>query len=168
MKLKIFILGLLLLSGCATPYQSDWINGGYSSAQIDNNIFIVNFKGNGFTSSETALDYTLLRCAELALEHGYNYFVIIDSNQYNKTSSHTTPTTYSTNYNSHTNFNNYRYGTNAYTYGTATTTKYGGQTYTISKPRAKNTIACFEAKPTGFAYNAAFLKKYLMQKHGLN
>ncbi|WP_421903408.1 CC0125/CC1285 family lipoprotein [Maridesulfovibrio sp.] len=170
MKLRfVYILALfLILAGCATPYQSDWINGGYTSTQLDQNVFVVSFKGNGFTKSDTAVDYTLLRCSELTLENGYKYFVIIDSSQDNKTSSYTTPKTYRTDFNSRTNINNYGYGTSAYTYGTATTMESGGQTFTTSKPRIKNTIVCFKNKPAGFAYNAELLNKSLKQKHNLN
>ena len=41
-----------------------------------------------------------------------------------------------------------------------------GQTYNYSKPRASNTIVCFEEKPeSGFSYDAAFIKESLMKKH---
>ncbi len=75
--------GLLLLAcSCVTGYQPyAWHNpsGGYSDAQLSDNVFRVSFLGNGVTSYERASDFALLRASELALEHGYSYFVIEDS-----------------------------------------------------------------------------------------
>jgi hypothetical protein len=39
------------------------------------------FKGNGYTSRERATDFNLLRCAEVCLENGYKYFVIVDGKE---------------------------------------------------------------------------------------
>ncbi len=98
------IAAILILSGCATDYQRqettlvEWWDGyGYSSTQIDTNVFQVTFKGNAYTGRDRANDFALLRSAELALENGYEYFVIIDTQQYSKNSSYTTPTTSTTN-----------------------------------------------------------------------
>ena len=68
----------LLLFGCATTYQSDGATGGYSETQLDENVFVVHFSGNGFTKKARAADFALLRSSELTLEHGYKYFVIIE------------------------------------------------------------------------------------------
>jgi hypothetical protein len=153
----IYILSLaLVLSSCATAYQKEGATGGYTETQLDTNVFQVTFSGNGYTARQRATDFALLRSAELTLENGYNYFVIIDANQYSKNSSYTTPTT---TYGSAT-----AYGNTAY--GSATT--YGGQTYHISKPRASNTIVCFKEKPEGFSYNANFIENSLKEKYQLN
>ncbi len=153
----IYLLSLaLILSACATAYQREGATGGYTETQLDTNVFQVTFRGNGYTARQRAADFALLRSAELTLENGYNYFVIIDANQYSKSSSYTTPTT---TYGSAT-----AYGNTAY--GSATT--YGGQTYHISKPRATNTIVCFKEKPEGFSYNANFIEKSLKEKYQLN
>ena len=94
------IAAILILSGCATDYQRQgkalvgwWDGYGYSSTQIDTNVFQVTFKGNAYTGRDRANDFALLRSAELALENGYEYFVIIDTQQYSRNSSDTTPTT---------------------------------------------------------------------------
>jgi hypothetical protein len=146
----------LILSACATAYQREGATGGYTETQLDTNVFQVTFRGNGYTARQRAADFALLRSAEITLENGYNYFVIIDASQYSKQSSYTTPTT---TYGSAT-----AYGNTAY--GTAIT--YGGQTYHISKPRATNTIICFKEKPEGFAYNATFIEKSMKDKYQLN
>ena len=169
----IYIASLLLfLAACATRYQPQGMTGGFSSTQLDANVFQVTFKGNGNTSPERANDFTLLRSAELALANGFQYFTIIDSQRYSKDSTYTTPSTATTNINANTNgiANSYGNNTNysSHTQGTATTTVSGGQTYTISKPRTSNTIVCFKEKPDGFSYNAQFIANSLREKYGLD
>ncbi|WP_163140498.1 hypothetical protein [Arhodomonas sp. KWT] len=162
---------IILLGGCATAYQPQGMTGGFSETQLDTNVFTVVFKGNAFTDRDKANDFAMLRSAELALEHGFKYFLIVDAQQYSKNSTYRTPTTVTTNVNANTYGAAYSYGNsttyNASTYGTATTTVSGGQTYNISKPRTSNTIVCFTEKPQGFAYNAGFLVKSLKQKYDI-
>ena len=170
----VVLIVIAVLSGCATPYQRQSAMGGYSETQLSENIFTVTFKGNGYTDRERASDFALLRSAELALEKGYKYFIIIDAQNYTKNSTYTTPTTSYTSgsVNTYGTLNTYgNYGTYSGTaYGSATTTTYGGQTYLISKPRTSNTILLLKEKPEGnqFVFDAAFLKKSLMNKYQLN
>lgn len=171
MNLYLSLAVIAVLGGCATAYQPKGATGGYWSSQFDSNVFQVTFKGNGYTDREKANDFALLRSAELALENGYQHFVIVDGQQYTKDSSFTTPTTATTNINSNTYGSAYGNGntTNYYgnTYGTATTTVSGGQTFHISRPTASNTIVCFKEKPEGFSYNAEFVARSLRGKYGL-
>lgn len=155
MNKALIVLLSLLMSACATPYQSQGFTGGFSETQLDENVFQVTFRGNGYTSRERTADFTLLRSAELALERGFAYFVVVDSQQYSRVGTYTTP--------SHTQASVSMYGNTAY--GSATT--YGGHTYVTVKPRSSNTIVCFREKPEGFAYNAKFLIKSLKEKYGL-
>lgn len=161
MKYSAIVMSLaasILLSACATTYQSVGATGGYSETRLDEKVFRVSFKGNGYTSQERASDFALLRCAEIALQHGYEYFAIIDEQNYTKNSTYTTPTTSSTTANI--------YGSGNYAYGTATTTTSGGQTYNIAKPRTMNTIILLDNKPEeGFAYNAKFIYRELRAKY---
>lgn len=152
----------LLLFGCATPYQQTGLIGGFSETQLDENVWTVTFKGNGYTSRERATDFNLLRCAEICLENGYKYFVIVEGKEYSKEGSYTTPTT------SYTTGSAYAYGNNVY--GSATTQTYGGQTYNISKPRTSNTIVCFEDKAeiNAMVYNAEFIRDSIREKRGMN
>ena len=170
--LYILIVSSVLLSGCATTYKSNGFSGGYSETQLDENVFKVVFRGNEYTSRERVADFTLLRSAELAMQNGYKYFVIVDANSYTTNSTYTTPTTATTNVNSstygtaNTYGNNTKYNTN--THGTATTTVWGGQTYNISKPSSSNTIVCFKEKPAaGFSYNAEFIFKNITKKYNI-
>jgi hypothetical protein len=172
MKLYISIAIAALLSGCATTYQAEGVTGGFSSSQLDENVFQIGFKGNGFTDRDKANNYALLRSAEIALEKGYSYFVIIDAQQYSKISTYTTPVLATTNINTNTDGSAYSSGNNinysGHTYGTAKTTFSGGETQVTSKPRTMNTIVCFKEKPNGFSYNAEFVAKSMREKYGLN
>jgi len=49
------------------------------SLDLDNNIFQVSFLSNGATTRERTSDLALLRSAEVALEHGFRYFIIVKS-----------------------------------------------------------------------------------------
>lgn len=170
--LPIILISSVLLSGCATTYQSNSFSGGYSETQLDENVFKVTFRGNGRTGRERVADFTLLRSAELTMNSGFKYFVIVDANSYTSNSTYTTPTTATTNVNANTYGTANTYGNNttynANTYGTATTTVSGGQTYNISKPSSSNTIVCFKEKPaTGFSYNAEFIFKNITKKYDI-
>lgn len=169
----LLVLALVaFLGGCATAYQPQGLTGGFSTTQLDTNVFTVSFRGNGYTGRERTNDFALLRSAEVALENGFSHFAIIDAQQYTKTGSYTTPTQATTTLNTNTygtvntygNFGNYSGNTS----GTATTTVTGGQTYTIAKPRTSNTIVCFTEKPEGFAFNAAFIIDSIRAKYGIS
>jgi len=159
MRASIIVLLVAVLSGCATTYQRESFSGGYSETQLGENIFQVTFRGNGYTSRERASDLSLLRSAEVVLENGFRYFVIVESEKGSKVSAHTTPST------SYTTGSAYGYGN--YAHGSATTTTSGGQTYFISKPRATNTILCFKEKPeiNGLVFDAEFVTKSIKQKY---
>jgi len=161
-------------SGCATPYARQSLIGGYSETQLSENIFTVTFRGNGYTTRERASDFTLLRCAEIAINNGYNYFIIIDIEKYTTDMALTTPTTsHTTGYGS-IDGNVRMYGNrgsfSGNMYGSATTTTYHGQTFLISKPTTSNTILCLNEKPDGnpFVFDAAFLAKSVTKRYHLN
>jgi hypothetical protein len=158
----IALILAIMLSGCATTYQKQSFTGGYLETQLGENIFQVSFKGNGYTSRERVSDFTLLRSAEIAIDNGYRYFVIVESEKYSQTGAYTTPTTSQTTGSAYVSGN--------YVHGNATTTTYGGQTYFISKPRANNTILCFKDKPdiNGLVFEAAFIAKSIKAKYGIN
>ncbi|MEA2031519.1 MAG: hypothetical protein U9N55_08025 [candidate division Zixibacteria bacterium] len=150
------------LLSCATAYKQQGFTGGYSETRLDNNVFRVTFKGNGYTSHERATDFCLLRSAELALYYEYSYFIIVDASEYTAKSTYTTPTR------SRTNVTVSSYGNTSY--GNANTTTYGGQTYLITKPRSTNTIVCFREKSDigGLVYNAKFIKTSISDKYNIH
>jgi hypothetical protein len=150
---------ILLLTGCATPYQKSGRTGGYSETQLNENTFRVYFRGNAKTTPERAEDFALLRSAELSEEHGFPYFIIVDSKEDVDNSTYTAPVTTQTTGNAYVSGNT--------VYGNATTNRYGGQTYNIRKPSSKNTIVCFKEKPSNqtVVYEAKFIIESLHQKY---
>ncbi len=138
-RIVVVCLCVLYVS-CATPYQGKGFRGGFSETQLSENVFRVYFRGNGFTPQERAEDFTLLRSAEVAMEHGYPYFIIVDENStVATTGAITTPTQ------SYTTATATGVGSTAY--GTAQTSTVGGHTFFVRKPSTRNTIACFKEKP---------------------
>ena len=159
-KYFLYLLSFFILVGCTT-YQPEGFTGGFSEIQLGENIFQVSFRGNGYTSSERASDFCLLRCAELTLEKGYSYFAIIESEKTSKTSTYTTPTNSSTSINV--------YPSNNQIYGTSQTRTTGGETYTVSKPRSTNIIICFKEKSEadGIIYDISYIIPAIRQKYNI-
>lgn len=92
------LLGLLipvLIVGCASvpPYHAAEGTSGYGFAEqkIESNRFRVTFKGNSSTSRQAVENFLLYRAAELTLETGNDYFIILE----NDTESHTSYSTIS-------------------------------------------------------------------------
>lgn len=150
-KFVIFSLIAITTSGCATKYQADGFTGGFSEAQIAENVWRVSFRGNGYTRTTRAEELALLRSADLAMQNGYRYFAFIDSRVDKQTTAITSPTQSSTSFSANT------YGGNVY--GTGRTTTYGGNTTIINKPSAVNTVMMFKTKPdvSGMIYDAEFV-----------
>lgn len=91
LRVLLLVLLVLSLSACATPYQEKGNLGGYSETRLSENVFRVNFEGNVLIDRATVSDYALLRAAETVLEHGYSYFLVMDSDEYTERFSYTTP-----------------------------------------------------------------------------
>jgi hypothetical protein len=84
MKVQISLIALsaaCLLASCATAYQPVGFMGGYSDQKLDDNTVQVSFRGNGFTAPETVHSCLVRRCAEVTLQNGYNYFVLVDAEE---------------------------------------------------------------------------------------
>ncbi|WP_444916803.1 CC0125/CC1285 family lipoprotein [Microbulbifer sp. JMSA003] len=81
MKLKSLMIFSLVavLAGCATPYQNSAgsFTGGHSVKHLEGDIYRVGFYGNGYTTKETVQTYWLYRCAEVAIENGFEGFEIL-------------------------------------------------------------------------------------------
>src|SRR5271169_5347131 len=75
-------LCVLLVAACQTPtpYQAAATpNGdGYTTQQIESNRFRVSFKGNSLTNRQTVDTYMLYRAAEVTLQNGDDYFVVVN------------------------------------------------------------------------------------------
>lgn len=151
MKILNLLFLMLLITGCATSYHPCGYTGGYSDMKLQDDIFKVSFRGNGYTGRGKASDLALLRCSELALENGYKYFVILGEDSDVQTSTYTTPTTANTQ-GSIVSTTPVATGGGAKVLGNSAsyssrTTYSGGETYHINKPSARMTIQCFKAKP---------------------
>ncbi|MEP3112874.1 hypothetical protein [Nisaea sp.] len=83
MRTPAFLLLALLLpiiAGCAspTPYAPLSDQFGYKDSSIESNRHRVSFSGNSSTDRETVETYLLYRAAELTLEKGADYFVVVE------------------------------------------------------------------------------------------
>ena len=76
--------GALLVAGCATettyrPATGTGFNRtGFTERQVEANRFLVTFAGNSVTDRDTVERYLLFRAAELTLQNGFDYFVMVD------------------------------------------------------------------------------------------
>jgi len=86
---------LAVLGACSTtstlaptPYQSAKSTEGYgfSSTQLSENEYRVMFKASEATPADLVQQYTVLRGAELAQEHGYNWLAVVKTDIERKTS----------------------------------------------------------------------------------
>jgi hypothetical protein len=85
------LLLLVILTGCATPYQPMSALGGYREIQLAPDVYRVMFFGNGYTNPELAIEYALHRCGELTEQNGYQYFGILSVEDLSTQSSVTIP-----------------------------------------------------------------------------
>lgn len=131
-------LVLVLITSCATTYQRSGFAGGYESYQVSDNIYMVTFSGNGYTSNQQAWLFFLTRAAEIAREAGYSGFYVIESQDLTLTSQYTTQGYARSNTTGNVSGNYYQSGNTSRLYGTITsttsTTYTPPQTYNISKP----------------------------------
>lgn len=77
-SLATLVLGCAV-AACATGFHPDGLGGGYAETHLAPDVWRVTSRGNGYTSQTRALDFALLRSAQLALRAGYPYFVVLDS-----------------------------------------------------------------------------------------
>lgn len=73
----VIIASVGLLGACSTPYQPEGFAGGYSDSPAGPDLYWVTFSGGGFTSRREESDFMILRCAQLTLEKGDSYFVLV-------------------------------------------------------------------------------------------
>lgn len=84
-QLRLIAISLAFLTAaCGTAYQPDGLSGGYSDRTLTANSAQVTFRGNRLTPPDTVHSYLLRRCAELTLQDGYNYFVVVHEEEPNE------------------------------------------------------------------------------------
>ena len=96
MKTKIMlVLAVLIIAGCASQpdyRQADKGGFGYNESKLSDTQYRVHFKAKG-TDKGKAMDYAMLRAAELTLLEGYDWFVVTDRETLvDKETVQTTPT----------------------------------------------------------------------------
>ena len=165
LKAFIFLSLVVLFSGCATPYQKYKtfpVDGGYRDLTIQDNMFKVSFIGNIYTAKDDVNNYALLRSAEMTLENGYKYFLILEGNTDERELTYTMPESYTAS----------TIGMPATIPGqidTQRTTihKTGGGIYSYRMPICHLTIQCFEDKPSidALIYNAEQVKNNLKSQY---
>ena len=147
----LVLASLTAIAGCATGYHSVKFSGGYSHTQLGRDAFSVTYSGNAFVGREKAIDFAILRAAELADQAGYGYFLIVRSSL--DLSTYTTRTTYTT---------------QQQWDGSYETTAQGGQQY--DKPYAQLEIKCFEIPPETReqVYESEFVIRSIRSKYSLD
>ncbi len=75
-------LCLALVAACSTPtpYKPaiSPFDDGYTTQRLESNRFRISFKGNSLTNRQTVDTYMLYRAAEVTLENGGDYFVLVN------------------------------------------------------------------------------------------
>ena len=80
MRIRLVALSVAcLLASCATPYQPDGVSGGYADQRLSDNTALVSFRGNRFSTPESLHSYLLRRCADVTLQNGFSYFVLVNN-----------------------------------------------------------------------------------------
>lgn len=87
-RLTMFVvlsaLSSTLLYGCCcltpsvVPRPLSLLKDSFAETRLGDNMFQVAFRGDGRTSEARASEYGLVRSAEVALEHDYRYFIVVD------------------------------------------------------------------------------------------
>jgi hypothetical protein len=80
----LLIFSVLLLGGWSTAYVQDGEyggiqTGGYSDYMINANTAVVSFHGSSGDSPGKIKRYVMYRCAQVAMNNGYQYFIIASS-----------------------------------------------------------------------------------------
>ncbi len=75
-------LCVLVVAACQvpTPYKAavTQFDDGYSTQQIESNRFRISFRGNSLTARQTVDTYMLYRAAEVTLQSGGDYFIVVN------------------------------------------------------------------------------------------
>jgi hypothetical protein len=135
------------LNGCATAYQSKSFTGGFSETMLAPDTFKIGFSGNGFTSSERASDFAMLRAADKSLMLGCNYFGVMNEAEGGSTGSFTV-------------------GSASYGRGSAFATS---STFPVFKPNSSLLVKCFQAEQPGInLFDAHFIANSIRTKYGMS
>lgn len=139
--IRIFaLLSILLIVGCATPYQKLGDTGGFYHQKMADDVYVIGFRGNGFTEYQRAYDFALLRAAEVCKQLGFSYFSVEGLQDRSRTTIMDMGST------SHTSGSIYGSGSYASYFGTTNTQS---NTVPIKKPGVEFAVKYYEVKPEG-------------------
>lgn len=161
--MKFFcLIPIILLSACATSYQSNGLTGGFEDTELSPGYYRITFRGNGVTSREKVNEFALLRASELMLSRGCKSFQVLNGKDTVNTSYVDLPRTTST------NANVYAYGN--YATANATTTTYGGGLKSVHRAKTTLDARCInaEADPSQNIFDTNFINQKLKQKYKIN
>lgn len=146
--LAVGVSAISLLSGCATGYQAQGLTGGFSETRLSDDIWQVNFEGNGYTRPRRAHDLALLRSADLTLQSGYRYFVPINNSVQNDVSGIINSPSSSSTTGAFNSFGGF----------SETTTHWGTTSAVVRKPSSTYTIQMVNESQTGImSYDARII-----------
>ncbi|HCQ9935465.1 CC0125/CC1285 family lipoprotein [Acinetobacter nosocomialis] len=161
--MKFFsLIPIILLSACATSYQSNGLTGGFEDTELSPGYFRISFRGNGVTSSERVNEFALLRASDLMLSNGCKSFQVLNGKDSINTSYVELPRTTTT------NANIYGYGN--YASANATTMTYGGGLKSVHRAKTTIDVRCInaEADPSQNIFDTNFINNKLKQKYRIN
>lgn len=86
----VFLLFTALNLNCSTHYRAARSccvadPPGYSDIKLEDNTFRITFKANAFTKKERVFDFALLRAAEVIIDNNFEYFIVLNEDDYNIT-----------------------------------------------------------------------------------
>lgn len=149
-----------LLSACAT-YTSNGLFGGYDEVPLSADTWRIRGSGNAITKRSRTNAIAFVRAAELAAENGYDRFLILNYDEWEKTRTYETNTVAETTTTINGYASTYQTGPWAQTNvaGTArsTTTVDPGDRYDISKP-VTDIVVKFVSKDAPDAANALLVR----------
>ncbi len=157
---SLWVLSFVCVIGCATGYQRRMFLSGYRDLPIRDDIHWVTFHGNGHTSEDRAADFALLRSAEVALERGCPFFVILENETHSDVSTRTSPMVTQTvgNIDSFGNVN-------------ATSFTSGGSTHVRRMPRSHMVVRILKERPDDdgdLVYDAVQIRRRLRAQYNLD
>lgn len=77
MRAQVVLILTLLLSGCTSSYQPDRAGGGFSTKPLADDTYAIVYEGGYQTAKSLAVEFTLLRAAELAKSSGFSHFQVL-------------------------------------------------------------------------------------------
>ncbi len=165
---------VVLFCSCATPYRPLKNGAGYSEVEVAPNQFRVSFQGNADTPLDRVYDFASLRAAEIARQHGFSYFAVLDAINTSSAKEYKVRQLNTLAQSQHTDRSPFvspavaPYGTSTYRPDPILTAQTHEETRIYFKPSTSLVIKCFSTKPEKpFVFDATELMQQLKQKYGL-